>query len=74
MSASPALQRVAAINAARPPLPDHYVTAHAARAHGSRLLTAGELWFLESVLKLPALSERQQARLLDIAMKVGRSR
>lgn len=68
------MRRVAAINAMRPPLPEHHVTAYAARAHGFKLLTAGELWFLDSVLRLPALSEAQGARLLDIAKKVGRDR
>ncbi|MFP5328875.1 MAG: hypothetical protein ACLGHC_01890 [Alphaproteobacteria bacterium] len=71
---SAALRKLAAINAARPPLPEHHVTAYAARAHGSKLLTAGELWFLESVLRLSKLSDAQAARLLDIAKKVGRNR
>ena len=72
---SPALLRLAAAaNAARSPVPAHHPTAYAARAYGHKFLTDGELWFLESVLRIPAVSERQQARLNEIAVKVERNR
>ena len=71
--ASPELIRFAA-NLNWSPTPEHHKTALAARAHGSGFLTAGELWFLECVLRLRRLSEQQDDRLLDIARKVGRNR
>ena len=73
--ASPALLAMAAAKRVQPSrVPEHHVTALAALAHGSKFLTAGELWFLGSVLRLQALSERQTEKLLDIAKKVGRAR
>ena len=72
---SPALLRlVAAANAATAPVAAHHATAYAARAHGHKFLTEGELWFIECVLRLSTLSEGQQARLNDIAVKVERGR
>lgn len=72
---SPVLLRLAvAANAAKCPLPDHHRTAYATLAYGSKLLTQGELWFVESVLRLSVISERQRARLNEIAVKVERLR
>lgn len=71
---SPALLWAAvAANAVRSPLPVHHRTVYAALAHGP-LLTDGERWLLDSFLRLPSLSERQQARLNEIAVKVERGR
>lgn len=69
-----ALRRALAANAAASPLFDHHRTAIAARSYGAALLTQGELWFLDAVMRLRTLSERQQARLNEIAVKVERGR
>jgi hypothetical protein len=72
---SPALLRAAvAANAVACPLPPHHRTARAILAHGERLLSQGERWFVDSVLRLSAISERQQARLNELAVKVERNR
>lgn len=71
---SPHLLRfAAALNAQRSPLRDHQRTALTARAY-AELLTPGEMWFLDSVLKLSALSDKQQSRLNEIAGKIERGR
>lgn len=74
---SPTVLRAAvAANAVASPLPAHHRTVYAilARANTAAALnlTDGERWLLEIVLLLPTLSERQQARLNDIAVKVER--
>lgn len=73
VSAAQLLAAVAS-NADASPLPPHHQTAIAARSYGRLLLTACEAWFLDSILRLSRLSERQQARLNDIAVKVERGR
>lgn len=68
---SAALLRAAvAANALRSPVPPHHREAYATLAHGGNLLTAGDRWFLESVVRLPAVSERQLAKLRSIAATV----
>ena len=70
------LWAAAAANSARCPISDHHRQVHAvlSRAKGASraVLTDGERWFLDSLLRLSRLSERQQARLNDIAVKVER--
>lgn len=68
---SPALLRlVAATNAARSPVPDHHRLAYATLSRGAKTLTDGERWFLESILRLPTLSERQWERLREIESRI----
>lgn len=70
---SPALLRMVAAHAARPPILPHH--ARAARARGyAELLTPGELWLLNALLKITTLSDKQDARLRDIEFKVERTR
>lgn len=74
---SPAVLRAAvAANAVASPIPAHHRTVYAilSRAKSSPVLPEGERWLLDSFLRLPALSKRQQARLNDIASKVERGR
>ena len=72
---SPAMLRaVAAANAVAAPLPPHHAQAIAVRSYGRDLVTEGERWFLDSVLRLSRLSERQQARLNELAGRVERLR
>jgi hypothetical protein len=63
-----------AANAVASPLPTHHAEAIAARSYGRALLTDGERWFLDSVLRLSSLSARQQGRLREIAARVERLR
>ena len=71
---SPALLRLAvANNAMASPLLPHQAQAITAASYG-HLLNEHELWFLGSVQKLSALSERQRARLHEISAKVERGR
>jgi hypothetical protein len=68
---SPAtLRAIVAADAVASPLPAHHRQAIAARSYGRDLLTDGERWFLDSVLRLSSLSERQHARLHEIAARV----
>lgn len=67
------LLRAAASNATVWPLADHQRTAITAKGY-HWLLTAGDVWFLDCILRLSAISERQQARLNEIASKVERRR
>lgn len=69
-----ALRRAVAANAAACPIFGHQITAIQAIAYGGSLLTEGERWFCDSVRRLRKLSERQQARLNEIAVKVERGR
>lgn len=73
---SPALLRaVAAANAVASPIPGHHRAVYAilSRAKADALpLADGERWLLDSFLQLSGLSERQQARLNDIASRVER--
>ena len=71
---SPALLRMAAAaNAVRSPILPHH--ARAARARGyAELLTTGELWFLDALLKITTLSDKQDARLREIEFTVERTR
>lgn len=72
---SPAVLRAAvAANAIAAPLPRHWATAIASLSYGAAVLTEGERWFLDSVQVLSSLSERQWARLNEIAAKVERNR
>ena len=70
------LWAAAAANAARCPLPAHHREVYAilSRAKSATVsdLPDSERWFLNSVLRLSTLSERQQARLRDIAVKAER--
>lgn len=66
------LRAVAANNAAFP-LPAHQRQAHTVKGY-HWLLTDGDQWFLDCLLRLPAISERQQARLNELASKVERGR
>ena len=71
---SPALLRMAAAaNAVRSPILAHHARAIRARGY-IELLTPGEMWFLNALLKITTLSETQDARLRDIEFKVERSR
>ncbi len=71
---SPALLRmVAAANAVRSPMLPHHSRAIRARGY-AELLTAGELWFLNALLKITTLSDKQDARLREIEFKVERTR
>jgi hypothetical protein len=71
---SPALLRLAAAkNAAASPARPHHRTALACRSY-PELLTPGELWFLDSILLLSTISDVQQARLNQIAVKVEMGR
>lgn len=71
---SPELLRfVAASRASGPTLRPHQQTALTARGY-AKLLTHGELWFLDTAANLSALSDRQQARLNTIASKIERGR
>jgi hypothetical protein len=67
------LLRAVAANAAACPLWPHQREAITASGF-PHLLTPGELWFLDCVRRLRSLSERQQARLNEIAVKVERGR
>lgn len=77
---SPALLRAnAAAMALAAPIPPHHravyaVLARARPGSGIDLLTEGDRWFLNSVLRLSSLSDRQQARLNDIAVRIERGR
>lgn len=76
---SPAVLRAAvAANAVASPIPAHHRTVYAilARANtpSTTHLAEGERWLLDNLLRLPALSERQRARLNDIAARVERGR
>jgi hypothetical protein len=72
---SPALLRfVAAANAVASPMPPHHAEAIGAMSLGRDIITPQERWFLQSCLRLPSLSERQQARLWEIAGKVEGAR
>jgi hypothetical protein len=67
------LLRAVAANAMAVPMRPHHRIALAARSY-AELLTAFDLWFLEAVLKLPAVSDAQRDRLNAIASKVERGR
>lgn len=72
---SPAVLRAAvASNAARSPIPPHHRRIYETLAHGAHSLTSGDIWVLESLLKLPGLTERQLARLNELSVKVERGR
>ncbi len=74
MRCSPAALRLAALkNAVSAPLTAHQRLALTCRSY-AELLTAGDLWFLDAVLKLKSLNDRQQARLNEVAMKIERGR
>lgn len=71
------LRANAAALALAAPIPPHHRAAYAVFARampgsGIDLLTEGDRWFLDSILRLPALTERQQARLNAMATKVER--
>lgn len=73
--ASPALLRLAAAsNAARNPLPPHHGQVYATLAYGAGVLSRGDLWVLDSLLRLSSLSESQQANLnaISVAVELGR--
>lgn len=67
------LWTAAAANAARSPVPAHHRTVYAVRL-AEWALSEGERWFLDAVLRLSGLSERQWARLRDIEAKAERAR
>lgn len=70
---SPALLRMVAANAARSTVLPHHVRAIRARGY-AELLSPGETWFLDALLKITALSVKQDARLREIEFKVERTR
>ena len=71
---SPALLRMAAaMNALRSPMLPHHARVLRARGY-AELLTSGEVWLLEALLKISTLSAKQDARLRDIEFKVERTR
>jgi hypothetical protein len=73
--ASPSLLRfAAAANAVASPLPDHHRIAVQVRSYGRDIIAPGDRWFLDGVLKLSAISERQWARLRELEAKVERER
>lgn len=59
--------------AARSPVNAHHAEAGRVLSF-PHLLTEGERWFLNSILRLRLLNERQLARLHQIAAKVERGR
>lgn len=67
--------KVAALAVATP-IPPHHRTVYAimarAKSASPNLLTEGDRWFLNSVLRLSSLGDRQQARLNDIAVRIER--
>lgn len=72
--ASPALLRLAVVNnAMASPLMPHQARAITAASFG-HLLNEHELWFLNTVRCLSAVSDRQRARLHEISAKVERER
>lgn len=72
---SPArLLRAVASNAAQSPLPPHHAQVYAALAHGAHSLTNGDIWVLQAMLHLKALSDRQQATLNALSVKVELAR
>jgi len=70
---SPELLRFVAEARTSRSIPSHQRTAISASAF-PKLLTQGELWFLDVVRRLSVLSDRQHSRLADIALKVERGR
>jgi hypothetical protein len=68
-----ALRRAVLNNAMASPMRPHWQLARSAQSYGW-MLTPQERWFLDALLKLSALSERQQDRLNAIASKVERGR
>ena len=71
---SPIVLRLAAArNAAACPVPPHHRTVYAVRL-AEWALSEGERWFLNAVMRLSSLSERQWARLRDIEGKAERAR
>lgn len=70
----PRLLRAAALNAARSPLPRHHAQVYATLAHGADSLTNGDVWVLQAMLHLSALSDGQQARLNALSVKVELAR
>lgn len=71
---SPVLLRLAvAANAASSPVLPHHRAVYAARL-GEWALSEGERWFLDSLLRLSDLSERQWERLREIEAKAERAR
>jgi hypothetical protein len=72
---SPALLRfAAAANAIASPMPDHHRHAIAARSLGRDIISVGERWFLDNVLRLQALSGRQWKRLREIEGRIEQER
>jgi hypothetical protein len=70
---TPELLRFVATRAAESAVRPHQQAAITARSY-SKLLTEGERWFLDVAARLSVLSDRQQARLNDIALKIERAR
>jgi hypothetical protein len=67
------LLQAAARNAAAFPIRPHQKLVATVAAF-PELLSPGERWLLDTWARLPSLSERQQARLMDMAVKVERGR
>ena len=67
------LLRAAASNASRPPTLPHHVRAIRARGFAG-LITAGELWLLEGLLRVRSISAQQDKRLRDIELRIERAR
>jgi hypothetical protein len=66
--------RLAALrNAASSPLAPHHRLTIQCRSYG-KALTEGDIWFLDSILKLSSLRAWQQQRLHEIASSVERGR
>ena len=70
---SRSLKRLAASKAACQTLKPHHIAARRALSFQA-LLTAGEVWFLESVQRISTLTAAQQARLHQIEAKIERGR
>ena len=67
------LLRAAASNSNRSPMPPHHVRLIRARGF-AELITAGELWLLEGLLRVRSISAQQDKRLRDIELKIERAR
>lgn len=67
------LLRAAASNANRSPLLPHHGRVMNARGY-AELITAGEMWLLEALLRVRSISAQQDQRLRDIELKIERAR